>query len=148
MSLRCSGSGSVSFWASWTHIRNCLYVSDPDLSINKQKYRKTFVSIALRFPYDLLSCYLSLKSVITNKQENFETSHIFCWHLESHRTKDQDPNPDNTVDPYQISRFRIIAVNLFRFIFFYSWLLPCTVSTCNTPSLYYSFELGPSVKPA
>ncbi len=48
----------VSFWASLTHIRNCLYGSDPDLSINKQKYRKTFVSIDLRLLYDLLSCYL------------------------------------------------------------------------------------------
>jgi hypothetical protein len=40
---------------------------------------------------------LILKS---NKQKSLKKKIIFCWHLESHWRKEQDPDPEPDTDPH------------------------------------------------
>ncbi len=66
---------------------------DLDLSINKQKKRKTLIST-------IFNDWCNVNDYVSNKK-NF-LKKLFCWFLECHLRKAQDPDPAvyGSKDPY------------------------------------------------
>ncbi len=107
LSLRiCVADPDVSFGASGS---GSIIITDldPDPSILYQakKVEKPLFLTVLRLRYD----FLSLKTVPSkksNKQNNIGKK-LFCWHIESYRRKEQDPDPlVSSTDPWIQIRVR------------------------------------------
>ncbi len=87
-----------SFWASWIRIRN-LFVRTRFrvriLTSNKQQknWRKTLISTVLWLLYEFLSLNNDV-DVSSKSNKHREKNNNFCWRVEGHWRKEQDPEPE------------------------------------------------------